>query len=66
MVRDFRTGAGAFGVVLAVFFALCVPLGHGVESALLGLDGRLPSGYPSFSLAVALREIGYAIRRTAG
>jgi hypothetical protein len=59
--RDFRTGAGAFGLILAVLFALWVPLGHGIESALLGMDGDLPAGYPPFSMAVAVREFGYAL-----
>jgi hypothetical protein len=59
--RDFLAGAGVFGLILAVLFALWVPLGHGVESALLGLEGRLPAGYPAFTLSVALREFGYAL-----
>ena len=59
--RDFLIGAAVFGLILAVFFAVLVPLGHGVESALLGLDGRRGVGYPPFSFAVAVGEFGYSL-----
>jgi hypothetical protein len=59
--RDFLTGVAVFGLVLAVFFALLVPVGHGIEYALLRLNGRRGAGYPPFSLAVAVGEFGHAL-----
>jgi hypothetical protein len=59
--RDFLIGAAVFGLTLAVLFAVWVPLGHGVESASLGLGGRVGADYPPFSFAVAVREFGHAL-----
>jgi hypothetical protein len=56
--REFLTGAAMFGLTMAVLTALMVPLGHGVENAVLGLTGDRSTGYPPFSAAVALAEFG--------
>jgi hypothetical protein len=56
--RDVIAGAAVFGVTAAVTFAVLVPIGHGLERALLGLAGPVPAGYPAFSAGVALGEFG--------
>jgi hypothetical protein len=59
--RDFVIGSGVFGLSIAVFFAILVPLGHGVENALLSISGGTPPGYPQLSASTALREFGYVL-----
>jgi hypothetical protein len=56
--RDLITGAAVFGVTVAIGFAILVPIGHGLERALLALSGPVPSGYPAFSAGIALSEFG--------
>jgi hypothetical protein len=56
--RDLITGAAVFGVTAAIVFAVLLPIGHGLERALLGLAGPVPPEYPAFSAGVALGEFG--------
>jgi hypothetical protein len=56
--RDFIVGGAAFGLVVVVAFAALVPIGHGVEQALLSLGGSLSPDYPRFSAGTAVREFG--------
>ncbi|MFI5931353.1 twin-arginine translocation signal domain-containing protein [Actinoplanes sp. NPDC051494] len=51
--RDFLAGAALIGVMGAVFYAVVVPLGHGIEYALHGGTG--------FSASIALREFALTL-----
>jgi hypothetical protein len=59
--RDFLAGAAIAGLVMAVLFALAVPLGHGAEQLLMGLFGSVPEQYPTTSPGTALREFGHVL-----
>jgi hypothetical protein len=59
--RHFLAGSAVFGLLVAVAFALLVPIGHGIEYALLSLDGPVAANYPAFSATVALAEFGHAL-----
>jgi hypothetical protein len=56
--REFLAGLAVFGPVLAVAFAVIVPLGHAAETGVLDLLGRRPPGYPVCTFGVALVEFG--------
>ncbi|UQU66189.1 hypothetical protein COUCH_07860 [Couchioplanes caeruleus] len=59
--RDFIVGGLLFGVLLAVAFALLVPVGHGFEYALRGGADGVPAGYPHWSPSVAVSEFGHVL-----
>jgi hypothetical protein len=59
--HDFLAGVAIAGLVVAVLFALAVPLGHGAEQLLLSLSGPLPERYPTTSFGTALREFGHIL-----
>lgn len=59
--RDFLAGAALAGLLVAVLFALAVPLGHGVEQLLLSGVGELPGRYPTTSFGTGLREFGHVL-----
>jgi hypothetical protein len=59
--RDFVIGSGVFGLTIAVAFAIFVPLGHAVESALMVSIGGAPPGYPAFSFSTAISEFGQVL-----
>jgi hypothetical protein len=59
--RDFLAGSGLFGLVASLLFAAIVPIGHGVEAGLRGLNGPLPTDYPHFSVSVALGEFAHQL-----
>jgi len=56
--HEFLAGTAVFGMVLAVAWAIAIPLGHGIESALLDAFGRRGPGYPVPTAGGALREFG--------
>jgi hypothetical protein len=56
--HEFLAGAAVFGLVLAVGWAVVVPLGHGIESAVLAAFGTRGPGYPVQTAGGALREFG--------
>jgi hypothetical protein len=56
--HEFLAGVAVFGLVLSVAWALAVPLGHGIESAVLEALGRRGTGYPVQTAGGALREFG--------
>jgi hypothetical protein len=56
--HEFLAGAAVFGLILAVAWAVAVPLGHGIESAVLEALGRRGPGYPVQTAGGALREFG--------
>ena len=64
--REFLTGAAVFGLTLVVAFAVIVPLGHAVETGVLGLIGRRPEGYPVCTIGVALVEFGRVLPQSLG
>ncbi|MEV4709190.1 hypothetical protein [Actinoplanes sp. NPDC049316] len=59
--RDFIAGGLLFGVLLAVAFALFVPVGHGFEYALRGGADGVPTDYPQWSPGVAVSEFGHIL-----
>ncbi|GAA3338000.1 hypothetical protein GCM10020358_16480 [Amorphoplanes nipponensis] len=59
--HDFLAGVAIAGLVVAVLFALAVPLGHAAEQLLLSLAGPLPERYPTTSPGTALREFGHVL-----
>jgi hypothetical protein len=59
--RDFIAGGLLFGALLAVAFALLVPVGHGVEYALRGAADGVPADYPQWSASVAASEFGHVL-----
>ncbi|MET0494308.1 MAG: hypothetical protein ABW000_14370 [Actinoplanes sp.] len=59
--RDFLAGSARFGLVASLLFAVIVPVGHGVEAGLRGLNGPLPADYPHFSVSVALGEFAHQL-----
>jgi len=44
--HEFLAGVAVFGLVLAVAWAIAIPLGHGIESAVLGAVGKRGPDYP--------------------
>jgi hypothetical protein len=56
--HEFLAGVAVFGLVLAVVWAVAVPLGHGIESALLQAFDQRGTGYPVQTAGGALREFG--------
>ena len=56
--HEFLAGVAVFGLVLAVAWAVAVPLGHGIESAVLEAIGRRGTDYPVQTAGGALREFG--------
>jgi hypothetical protein len=64
--RDFLIGAGVFGGLSAVVFALMVPLGHGVERLVWTAFGTPPDSYPVFTAGAALREAGHLLPGALG
>ena len=56
--REFVVGATPCALGGAVLLAAFMPVGHGLESAVLSLAGRQGAGYPSFSAWVGLAEFG--------
>lgn len=64
--RGFLLGAGLFGGVTAVLFAVLVPVGHGVERLVWAAFGGPPADYPVFSAAEAVREFGYVLPGALG
>jgi hypothetical protein len=59
--HDFLTGVAVAGLVVAVLFALAVPLGHAAEQLALSLAGPLPERYPTTSAGTALQEFGHIL-----
>jgi hypothetical protein len=59
--REFFLAATALGAGIAVLAAIVVPLGHGLENAILTGAGDRAPGYPAFSAGPALREAGRAL-----
>ena len=59
--RDFLAAASLFGLAACLIFAVIVPVGHGVEAGLRGLNGPLPADYPHFSVSVALGEFAHQL-----
>ena len=59
--HDFIVGASIVGLLVAVLFALAVPLGHGAEQLLLSLGGPLPERYPTTSFGTGLQEFGHIL-----
>jgi hypothetical protein len=59
--RDVMAGGALFGGTVAVIFAALVPIGHGLERALLSLAGPVSPEYPAFSAGIALREFGHFV-----
>lgn len=55
--REFSFAAILFGAAISVALAILIPLGHGLESAVV----QHGSGYPAFSAGEALRESGRAL-----
>jgi hypothetical protein len=58
--RDFTIGAGIAAALMATALALLVPIGHGIESAVLHLASPQP-GYPDLTVSLALHEFGYTL-----
>jgi len=56
--HEFLAGVAVFGLVLAVAWAIAVPLGHGIENAVLDAVGKRGPGYPVLTAGGALREFG--------
>jgi hypothetical protein len=56
--HEFRTGAAVLGLVLAVVWAVALPLGHGIESAVLAAVDRQGPGYPALTAGGALLRFG--------
>ena len=56
--HEFLAGIAVFGLVLSVAWAVAVPLGHGIESAVLEALGGRGAGYPVQTAGGALREFG--------
>ncbi|WP_030436146.1 hypothetical protein [Actinoplanes subtropicus] len=56
--HEFLAGVAVFGLILAVAWAIAVPLGHGIESAVLGAAGKRGPGYPVLTAGGALRQFG--------
>lgn len=62
--HEFLAGAGVFGLILAVGFALAVVLGHGLESVVLEALGKRAAGYPSAAPGALVREFGHILPET--
>ena len=56
--HEFLAAVAVFGLVLSVAWAVAVPLGHGIESAVLGALDKQGPDYPTFTAGGALREFG--------
>jgi hypothetical protein len=56
--HEFFAGAAVFGLVLALVWAVAMPLGHGIESAVLAAVGKQGPGYPAFTAGGALLRFG--------
>ena len=56
--HEFLTGTAVFGLVLAVAWAVAIPLGHGVESAVLAAVDRQGPDYPALTAGGALLRFG--------
>jgi len=56
--REFARGAALVALGAALLLAVLMPVGHGLESAVLSLTGRQAAGYPAFSAQVGLEELG--------
>jgi hypothetical protein len=59
--HDLLAGAALFGLMVAVLFALAVPLGHGAEQLLLSAGDPVPGRYPTTSFGTGLREFGHIL-----
>lgn len=64
--RDFLLGAGVFGGLTAVLFAVVVPVGQAVEGLLRTALGSLPDAYPAFGAGEALRTFGHLLPGALG
>jgi hypothetical protein len=64
--HEFLAGLVIFGLILAVTFAVVVPLGHGLESAALQLIGERRPDYPVFTARVGLEEFGRVLPQSLG
>jgi hypothetical protein len=56
--HEFLAGVAVFGLVLALVWAVAVPLGQGIESALLAASGARGPGYPVATAGGALLRFG--------
>ncbi|MEV6847267.1 hypothetical protein [Actinoplanes sp. NPDC051411] len=59
--REFFFAVLLLGAGISVAVAILIPLGHGLENAILAPAGHRTSGYPAFSGRSALRESGQAL-----
>jgi hypothetical protein len=64
--REFLAGAALGILVFAVLLAALVPVGHGLESAVLSLTGHEAAGYPAFSARLGAQEFGRALPSLLG
>jgi hypothetical protein len=59
--REFFFAATMLGAAIAVGVAVLIPLGHGLENAILASAGDRSLGYPVFSAGSAAREAGRSL-----
>ncbi len=64
--RGYLAGAGLFGGISAVLFALMLPIGHGIERLVWTAFGTPPDTYPAFTAGGALRELGHFLPGALG
>lgn len=64
--REFVVGTLPGTLGAALLLAVLMPIGHGLESAVLAITGRQGAGYPSFSAWVGLEEFGRMLPGTLG
>jgi hypothetical protein len=62
--HEFFAALILFGSAIAAAAAILIPLGHGLENAVVTAAGHRASDYPSFTAGVALRESGQALAIT--
>jgi hypothetical protein len=56
--REFLLAAAALGAAISVAVAILVPLGHGLEDAVLGAADRHGADYPGISVGSAFGDFG--------